>query len=95
MHAFGSNTPVECSLDDSFDIEKLKKVAVKHNIIPGLEQETDEKQRKYANYFDISEDQEIRFAGVFKFVETGKFDEHGNKVYKRKRVFRKLTKIKK
>ena len=32
---------------------------------------------------------------MFKFVETGAIDPLGNKVFKRKRVFSKITKIKK
>ena len=32
---------------------------------------------------------------MFKFVETGNYDHFGDQIFKRKRVFRKLTKKKK
>lgn len=62
-------------------------------IINGLEKEPFKKQKKYADYFSVDDIPKLRFTGVFKFVDTGKLDILGNQIFKKKRVFQKLTKI--
>ena len=62
------------------------------NAIAGLETESLTKQHKYANFFALKENEDIRFTGMFKFVDTGEFDKDGEKIFKRKRIFRKSTK---
>lgn len=59
-----------------------------------MEREPIEKQEKYKNRYYIAENEEIHFTGMFKFVDSGVVDEFGQKVYKRKRVFRKIVKDK-
>ena len=64
-------------------------------VIKGLEKESVEKQKKYANYFNTYNLQELDFMGMFKFIDTGRLDNDGKSIFKRKRVFRKMTKKKK
>ena len=68
----------------------------KKNVIKGLENEPLEKQIKYQSKFNPGDKEEISFTGIFRYVEVdGKVDKNGDPVYKRKRVFRKMKKVKK
>ena len=58
-----------------------------------MEKESKEKQEKYSDYFDIEEGQKIIFTGMFKYVaDIGKFNENGEPKFKRKRIFKKVSK---
>ena len=59
-----------------------------------MDNEPKEKQDKYKHFFHIGENEEVHFTGIFKFVETGEIDRHGDPVFKRKRVFRKYIRDK-
>ena len=61
----------------------------------GLEKEDVEKQLKYQELFgdllDAGED--ITFTGMYKYVDSGLTDKFNLPIYRRKRIFRKETKI--
>lgn len=63
----------------------------------GLENEPLYKQRKYNDMFPRGSDKEsVKFTGCYKYVEVpGAFTDSGDKIYKRKRVFQKNTRVKK
>ena len=67
----------------------------KIHVIRGLEKESFEKQKKYADFFESHDLATLDFMGLFKFVDTGSYDQDGKSIFKRKRVFRKITKRKK
>lgn len=82
---------------DSF-IQKIKNMnsLEKGPIVEGLDEEPVEKQKKYNQLLKPSDKQSFHFDGIFKYVEVpGTRQENGEVVYKRKRVFRRITKVKK
>ena len=62
-----------------------------------MEKEPWSKQEKYRNHSKIkieSDNQSLHFTGMYKYVDTGKKNAKDESIVKRKRIFRRCTKLK-
>lgn len=74
-------------------LEQLKGRAM----VKGLEKETLDKQLKYQHIFSeqLENGDDITFTGMYKYVDSGLTNKFNLPIYKRKRVFRKINRVKK
>lgn len=65
------------------------------NRVKGLEKETEFIKEKYRLRFEdmLANGDDITFTGMYKYVDTGLTDKFNLPIYKRKRIFRKVTKV--
>ena len=89
----GGKKSHEYFTSDAHLIEKLRKgYGVK-----GLEKEPLDKQLKYLELYGerINNGQDITFTGMYKYVDSGLTDKFNLPIYKRKRIFRNVTRVQK